>query len=98
MQFHVSTSLNIPPYEAEILMSRNQPLEARETEDYRHHTICEWLIAAHRAFEDIGRDVTCHSRPPIHPLCKSYTSSSRPHACVRNYRGEAADDGGLSTT
>ena len=26
MQFHVSTSLNIPPYEAEILMSRNQPL------------------------------------------------------------------------
>ena len=49
---------NIPPWEAEILMSRNQPLRARKFEDYRHHTICEWLLPAHRVFGDIGRDVS----------------------------------------
>lgn len=39
-------------------MSRNQPPRARKFEDYRHHTICEWLLPAHRVFGDIGRDVT----------------------------------------
>lgn len=53
----LNNSIHIPPWEAENPMSRNQPLGAREIQDYRHHTICEWLLPAHRAFGDIGRDV-----------------------------------------
>lgn len=50
--------INIPPCEAKILMSRNPPLGAREIQDYRHNSICEWLIPAHWVFGDVGRDAT----------------------------------------
>jgi hypothetical protein len=52
---------NIPPWEGEIFPSRNEPLGARNFQDRRRDSICEWPIPAHRVFGNVGSDVVLNS-------------------------------------
>jgi hypothetical protein len=54
-------SCNVPPYVVEILMGRNEPMEAQGQQMFRRDAVFDWMVPAHRVFRNIGRDVSVTS-------------------------------------